>query len=128
MAGQHQIRDAVGATSTAWSDMIQFKGTSGGRAIAAAPTPFFEQVSAHFPPDQLATLIFHAGKFWILQELGIEAYSLHLNEHERSPSLISAGVSGGVFRPLLDAKVGVTIKRAPAVDSLSVPIFASYLA
>jgi hypothetical protein len=69
--------------------VVKLKRDIGAVAVGAVPLPFFEQVGADFPTDQLPSLVVDAGELWILQQLGVEFDPLDLDAAQRGEALIA---------------------------------------
>src|SRR5258708_6570252 len=99
VTGQSQIRDAVGASSTAWQDVVELERAVGLPAIGTPIRVLDEQIRPALPSRTRALLILGAADLRVLQELGVEADTLHLDAAHGRPAGQPVRAGDGIAHP-----------------------------
>src|SRR6516162_1101590 len=81
LAGDGQIRDAIGAVAHRGDDVLDLQRDTGGVAGGALPANLFEQICSYLVARQRSLLVLDARDLGVLHELGI---ALHQFQRERA--------------------------------------------
>jgi len=90
MAGQTEIADPVRPAPAPGHNVVQFERTVSLAAVGAPIRILEEQIGTGFPSSQGALLVGNTGNFRMLEQLCIEADSLHVDAAHRYPSATPA--------------------------------------
>lgn len=86
MAGQREVRDAVGTPLGFRGEMVDLQGDLLCVAVLALSSPFLEKILAYFVAEERAALVLDAGDLRGLEGLGVEANKFHGEGGDWAPS------------------------------------------
>ena len=117
VTAERQIRDAVGASATAWKDVVKFERAASPPAIGTSILVLAEHIRPGLPPSKRALLVLCGADLWVLQELGVESDALHLDQADSRPAGEPVGPGDSVADPGKQGRGQPTTSNPPVVKA-----------
>lgn len=117
MTAERQICDAVRASATAWEDVVKLERAVGLPAIGTPVLVLDEQIRPGLPSSTRALLVLGAADLRILQELGVESDTLHLDAARGRPADQPVRPGDGIANPGAQGRGQPADRHSPIVEA-----------